>query len=125
MGYDMSRPCDRFERTPEMVATRHDQGAALALVQRSLACLDIQRLVRGCRGRQKAKRIKAAWARGDQKDNPSEKDPAVDANGAGGENGESDGGVGGGFGGDLEEPDVENEDNGGDADDATSGGGAL
>ncbi|CAM9126473.1 unnamed protein product, partial [Hapterophycus canaliculatus] len=82
LGYDMSRPCDRFERTPEMVATRHDQGAALALVLRSLACLDIQRLARGFRGRQKAKRIKAAWARSAKKDAP-EKKSVVGVDGAG------------------------------------------
>lgn len=68
LGYDMSPPCDRFGRTPEVVAERHDQGAALALVRRSLACVDIQRLVRGFLGRRKAKRIKAAWGRAAKKE---------------------------------------------------------
>lgn len=64
----MSPPCDRFGRTPEVVAERHDQGAALALVRRSLACLDMQRLVRGFLGRRKAGRIKAAWGRAARKE---------------------------------------------------------
>lgn len=59
----MWRPCDHFERTPEMVAERHDQGAALALVHQSLAGIHIQRVFRGFRGREKAKRTRAAWDR--------------------------------------------------------------
>lgn len=68
LGYDMSPHCDRFGRTPEVVAERHDQGAALALVRRSLACLDIQRLARGFLGRRKAGRIKTAWGRAAKKE---------------------------------------------------------
>lgn len=68
VGYDMSRPCDRFKRTPETVAVRHDQGAALVLVQRSLAALDVQRLTRGFLGRQKANRIKAAWGKAEARE---------------------------------------------------------
>lgn len=69
MGYDVSRPCDRFKRTPEMIAIRHDQGAALVLIQRSLGALDAQRLTRGFLGRRKAKRIKAAWGKAEARDN--------------------------------------------------------
>lgn len=54
LGYDMVPPCDRLGRTPETVAIRHDQGAALLLVRRSLVTLDIQRVVRGFLGRRKA-----------------------------------------------------------------------
>lgn len=68
LGYDMAPPCDRFGRTPEVVAERHDQGAALVLVCRSLACLDIQRLARGFLGRRKARRIQAAWGRAAKKE---------------------------------------------------------
>ncbi|CAM9645018.1 unnamed protein product [Ectocarpus sp. 13 AM-2016] len=68
LGYDMSPPCDRFGRTPETVAERHDQGGVRSLIRRSLALLDIQRLTRGFLGRQKAKRIKAAWGRGANKE---------------------------------------------------------
>lgn len=67
----MSRPCDRFKRTPEVVAVRHDQGAALVLIQRSLAALDAQRLTRGFLGRKKAKRIKAAWGKAQARDKKS------------------------------------------------------
>eukprot|EP00752_Nemacystus_decipiens_P018586 g16664.t1 len=72
LGYDMFPPCDRFGRTPEVVAERHDQGAALAMVRRSLACLDIQRLARGFLGRRKAVRIKAAWGRAAKKQEEEE-----------------------------------------------------
>lgn len=54
LGYDMTRPCDRFKRTPETVASRHDQGAALAVVRRSLAAVSIQGLFRGFLGRKRA-----------------------------------------------------------------------
>lgn len=56
LGYDMSPPCDRFGRTPEMVARRHDEGAALDLIRRSLATVEVQRLFRGMLGRRKAKK---------------------------------------------------------------------
>lgn len=79
LGYDMSGPCDRFGRTPEVVAERHDQGAALALVRHSLACLDIQRLVRGFLGRRKAKRIKAAWGRAEKKEETAAAEAAAAA----------------------------------------------
>lgn len=64
LGYGMSLPCDRFGRTPEMVATRHDQGAALAIVRRSLAAVQVQRLLRGMFGRRKVIEVRAAAAAG-------------------------------------------------------------
>lgn len=120
LGYDMSRPCDRFERTPQTVAIRHDQGAALALVLRSLACLDIQRLARGFRGRQKAKRIKAAWSRGAKTDAP-EKDSAIDVDEGGGDDWKADGDADGANESDLQGLRGEVEGNAGSAEDATNG----
>lgn len=117
LGYDMSPPCDRFGRTPETVAERHDQGGVRSLIRRSLALLDIQRSTRGFLGRQKAKRIKAAWGRGANK----EAERTLLAGGGGdndGEVGVEAGGVGeedGGQGAELAAV--------GGADDATAGGG--
>lgn len=54
----MSQPCDRFGRTPEIVALRHDQGAALELVHRSLAAINAQRVFRGFMGRRNAKKMR-------------------------------------------------------------------
>eukprot|EP00903_Cladosiphon_okamuranus_P016147 g14902.t1 len=106
LGYDMSPPCDRFGRTPEVVAERHDQGAALALVRRSLACLDVHRLVRGFLGRRKAGRIKAAWGRAAKREeeaaagNPGRAETGVNivesSSGGGGGEGGGDGGDRGG-----------------------------
>lgn len=59
LGYDITTSCDGFGRTPAMVAARHDQGAALDLIRRTFAVVDIQRLVRGFLGRRKAIRIGA------------------------------------------------------------------
>lgn len=63
----MRTACDRFGRTPETVADRHDQGLALSLVHHSLSRIDVQRVTRGFIGRRKARRIRAAWARAEQK----------------------------------------------------------
>ncbi|CAM9904710.1 unnamed protein product [Ectocarpus fasciculatus] len=114
LGYDMSPPCDRFGRTPETVAERYDQGGVRSLIRRSLAQLDIQRLARGFLGRQKAKRIRAAWGRGAKK----EAERPLLAGGAGddGEVGVEAGGVGEEDGQGVELAAV------GGADDATAGG---
>ncbi|CAN0422263.1 unnamed protein product [Ascophyllum nodosum] len=63
LGYDMTRPCDRFGRTPTMVAVRHDQGAALYLLRQSFAAVHAQRLVRGFLVRRKAARVSDACER--------------------------------------------------------------
>ncbi|CAN0441334.1 unnamed protein product [Ectocarpus sp. 12 AP-2014] len=116
LGYDMSPPCDRFGRTPETVAERHDQGGVRSIIRRSLVVLHIQRLTRGFLGRQKAKRIKAAGGRGANKE--AERTLLARGGGDDGEVGVEAGGVGeedGRQGAELAAV--------GGADDATAGGG--
>lgn len=57
MGYSMISPCDGFGRTPETVAQRQGQGAALGLVRRSLAAVTAQRITRGFLARRKVQRL--------------------------------------------------------------------
>lgn len=59
MGYNMASPCDRFGRTPETVARRQGQGAALGLVRRSLAAVTAQRITRGFLARRKVQRFQS------------------------------------------------------------------